>query len=115
MDSKLQRGVLEIIFKHFPPEDCLLFLFGTYAQGEAVFASDIDIGILSCKKISPTDFLEAQEELNSSLPTLKKIDLVDFHAVSPKVRQEALKEIQIWHIGKNCTELSKSLRPQQKN
>ncbi|MBI4124792.1 MAG: nucleotidyltransferase domain-containing protein [Deltaproteobacteria bacterium] len=112
---KLQDKILKILFQKLHREDCIIFLFGTHAQGEAIHASDIDIGLLSCVPVPPKNFLEAQEALNSSLPTLRKIDLVDFGAVSPKVKGEALREIKIWHIGKNCTELSKSLKRPLKN
>lgn len=113
--AKLRGPILEMIFKHLPGEDCVVFLFGSFAQGESVRGSDIDIGIMSAGPLSPAAFLALQEEIDTELPTLRKIDLVDFNSVDRKVREEALKEIQIWHIGKKCGDLSKSLKRPKKN
>ena len=99
------------MFSRLNKENCIVFLFGSHAKGEALEGSDIDIGILYNRKVSARDFVEAQEALNTHLSTLRKIDLVDFSSVDKKVKQEALKEIQIWHVGKNCRELLKNLKP----
>ncbi|MBI5299235.1 MAG: nucleotidyltransferase domain-containing protein [Deltaproteobacteria bacterium] len=108
--QKYKKVILNTIFQHLTPEDCIVFLFGSQATGEALETSDIDIGILCRDKISAKAFVEAEEVLNTDLPTLRKIDLVDFSSVDKKVRQEALKEIKIWHVGKNCRALSKNLK-----
>lgn len=109
--TTLKKAIFKILFERFQPEDCIVFLFGSQATGEAIEASDIDIGILCRDKISAKAFVETEEGLNNNLPTLKKIDLVDFSSVDKKVRQEALKEIKIWHVGKNCHALLKNLKP----
>ncbi|MBI2092197.1 MAG: nucleotidyltransferase domain-containing protein [Deltaproteobacteria bacterium] len=106
-DIKQKERILDIIFNRLGKDDCIVFLFGSYAAGEEIKNSDIDIGILCSKK--PGLLAEVEEELNSI--TLRKIDLVDFSSVSKKVKEEALKEIKIWHIGKNCRGLLKNLKP----
>lgn len=113
--AKWRDPILKIIFRHLSGEDCVVFLFGSFAQGESVRGSDIDIGIISSGPLSPGAFLALQEEIDTELPILRKVDLVDFNSVDRQVREEALKEIQIWHIGKKCGDLSKSLKLPRKN
>ena len=107
---RYKQAILDSIFERLNKNDCIIFLFGTFAEGDTVRSSDIDIGILGRDKISDRDFVMLQEELNTNVPTLRKIDLVDFSNVDRKVREEALKEMEIWHIGKNCRELLKNLK-----
>lgn len=108
--EKYKDDILNIIFERLGKEECIVFLFGTHAQGNAVRSSDVDIGILSNHDIRPDDFVEIEEKLNNEVPFLRKIDLVDFSAVDQKVKEEATKEMIIWHIGRNCRGLLKSLR-----
>lgn len=109
--NKYKESIKEIIFRRLDKDDCIVFLFGTFATGNTVKGSDIDIGILSNKAIPASDFLEIQEKLNADVPTLRKIDFVDFANIDKTIRDEAIKEIEIWHTGKNCRELLKSLKP----
>ncbi|MBI4679455.1 MAG: nucleotidyltransferase domain-containing protein [Elusimicrobia bacterium] len=104
---RIKALALAEIFKRIPKDDCVVFLFGTCAAGSQVRDSDIDIGVLASSPIPPSDFLELQESLDAELPTLRRIDFVDFRDVSETVRREALKEIVIWHAGKNCRGLLK--------
>ena len=115
MEEKIQKAVLKAVFKRLDKEECVVFLFGSYVTGEETDFSDIDIGLLSTAKIPAKDFLAIQEELKDTSGTLRKIDLVDFGNISEKVKKEALKEIQIWHAGKNCRALLKTLRPPVKS
>lgn len=110
LPGKYKQAILNIIFKRLNREECVVFLFGTYAEGSAIRSSDIDIGILSKHKISDKDFVEIQEELNNNVLTLRKIDFVDFASVNEDIKKEALKEIELWHTGKNCQGLLKNLK-----
>ncbi|MBI5883418.1 MAG: nucleotidyltransferase domain-containing protein [Elusimicrobia bacterium] len=107
---QIKALALDTIFGRIPQDDCVVFLFGTCANGSQVRDSDIDIGILARGPIPPSDFLELQESLDSDLPTLRRIDFVDFSDVSDKVRREAMKEIILWHEGKNCRGLLSDLK-----
>lgn len=108
-----KQHILDIIFKRFDREDCVIFLFGSQVSGEALDASDLDIGLLSCREIPALHFVETAEDLNRDVPFLRKIDLVDFASLAKKVREQALREIRLWHAGKNCKELLKELNPAQ--
>ena len=67
-----------------------LFLFGSRAREIHDERSDIDIGILTDSKISGKNWLSIQEKLEQ-IPTLLKIDLVDFNAVDEEFKKVALK------------------------
>jgi predicted nucleotidyltransferase len=70
--------------------DYQLFLFGSRAKDINDDKSDIDIGIISKTRISGRQFLSIQEKVEN-LPTLLKIDLVDFNSVVDDFKKTALK------------------------
>ncbi|MDO8526432.1 MAG: nucleotidyltransferase domain-containing protein [Deltaproteobacteria bacterium] len=115
MNPKIQKAILDAVLNKIDPASCIVFLYGSYATGEDVESSDIDVGLLCADEIPAKDFLAIQEEIQNNAPTLRKIDLVDFHQVSEKIKKEALKEIKIWHTGKNCHALLKILKPPRQN
>ncbi|MBF0200639.1 MAG: nucleotidyltransferase domain-containing protein [Desulfamplus sp.] len=70
--------------------DYRLFLFGSRATGHHHQKSDIDIGILFDGVITAKQMQNIQDQLEA-IPTLLKIDFVDFHSVQDTFRQMALK------------------------
>ena len=70
-----------------------VFVFGSRTGSNYSDRSDIDIGIEGPKPISPEIKMEILDDLEK-IPTLYKIDLVDFARVSPQFREEALKHIE---------------------
>lgn len=109
MLEKYKKQILDIVFKQVDPDDCVIFVFGSYAADEPVGSSDIDVGILCRNKLPAGIFVDLQEKLNEEVATLREVDFVDFSAVSDKVRKEALKEVCVWHTGINCQGLLKNL------
>jgi len=67
-----------------------LFLFGSRAQGDYDEKSDVDIGIQSDIPISAKKWLTIQEKVEQ-IPTLLKIDIVDFNTVNEDFKKIALK------------------------
>lgn len=65
-----------------------VFLFGSWASGEARERSDIDIGIEGPGPVDPEAMLEIRAACEA-LPTLYTIEVVDFAQVTPDFRKEA--------------------------
>lgn len=65
-----------------------VFLFGSWASGEARERSDIDIGIEGPGPVDPEAMLEIRAACET-LPTLYTIEVVDFAQVAPDFRKEA--------------------------
>lgn len=65
-----------------------VFLFGSWASGEARERSDIDIGIEGPAPVDPEAMLEIRAACEA-LPTLYTIEVVDFAQVAPDFRKEA--------------------------
>lgn len=88
--NEILRQVAAIIASEL---DCTyrLFLFGSRAKGDHDERSDIDIGIISDKQISTEKWLAIQENIEQ-IPTLLKIDLVDFNSVDEEFKKIALKQ-----------------------
>ena len=71
-------------------DDYQLFLFGSRAKDINNDKSDIDIGIISETRLTGKQLLTIQEKLEQ-IPTLLKIDVVDFNSVSDDFKKTALK------------------------
>jgi predicted nucleotidyltransferase len=99
----LKNEILGIIFKYIDPDQTMIFLFGSFSQSKQSQSSDIDIGILGSKNI-PLEYMAAlREELNENVPTLRRIDPVDFTNVTELVfLKNALGEAILWYQGKDC-------------
>ena len=67
-----------------------LFLFGSRAGQKSHEKSDIDLGILADEPITPKQMINIHEKLEH-IPTLLKIDCVDFSTVENEFKKNALK------------------------
>jgi predicted nucleotidyltransferase len=98
ISEQLKNEILNIIFKHINKNNCLIFLFGSYACNKVKQSSDIDIGIISKSVISLDNLLKIKEDLNENTSTLRNIDLVDFgQNLEKDFIKIALERIEIWH------------------
>jgi len=68
-----------------------LFLFGSRAGGGYDPKADIDIGIIADKPVEAKTMVNIKEALEQ-IPTLLKIDFVDFSMVSQGFRKIAMKD-----------------------
>jgi predicted nucleotidyltransferase len=73
-----------------------VFLFGSRAEGKARPHSDFDIGVLGDEPLPLNDFYAIEDQLDD-LPTLYKIDWVDFNRASPRFRERAARRIEVLH------------------
>lgn len=86
--EKLKREILAIVGKHLDLLKYRVFFFGSRVAGKGTERSDIDVGIDGPQPIPAEAWFDIQEELER-LPTLYKIELVDFRHVPPKFRHVA--------------------------
>lgn len=82
------QKVVKIIRKYFS-EDYKIFLFGSWAKGNALETSDLDIGILGPKKAPWSLMVKILSDIDG-IPTLRKIDVVDFNTKAESFRQNVL-------------------------
>jgi predicted nucleotidyltransferase len=68
-----------------------LFLFGSRAGDGHDSKADIDIGIIADKPVEARTMVTIKESLEQ-IPTLLKIDFVDFSSVSQDFRKIAMKK-----------------------
>lgn len=93
---ELEKPILQAIGKYLPLSEHQVFFFGSRVRGDNFPRSDIDIdiGVQGPEPISPATRLQIEEELEN-IPTLYKIDLVDFSVADSAFRAEADKFVKM--------------------
>ncbi|HLD20664.1 MAG TPA: nucleotidyltransferase domain-containing protein [Patescibacteria group bacterium] len=86
------QAVRDIVASQLPPNYTVV-LFGSWAKGNARPTSDIDIGIVGDQPVSHEIMVQIRKQIDS-LPTLRKIDVVDLQTVSARFKEHALKQAQ---------------------
>ncbi len=104
LPAKWKQAILDVIFRHVPPERCLVFLFGSFARGEATGGSDIDIGLWCDPPLTPGIRARLSLALAEDVPFLRAVDLMDLREVrDPDFLEHILKEAKLWHLGSKCS------------
>ena len=92
-ERKLKQEIFAILGRHLDLTEYRVFFFGSRVAGKGTERSDIDVGIEG-KLPVPTGVMgDIQEEIET-LPTLYKIDLVDFSRVTDTFRSVAKRHVE---------------------
>ena len=94
IEKKLKKDILNIIGKYLDLKKYKVFFFGSRVTGKADERADIDIGIEGPRPIPLEIILAIKEEIDN-LPTLYKIDIVDFKNVSRDFYKVAKQKIEV--------------------
>lgn len=70
-------------------DDYRVFLFGSWARGDAAPVSDLDIGILGDEKV-PREIMGRIKRIAEAVPTLRSIDVIDLRAKDERFRNAVL-------------------------
>lgn len=91
--EKLKQEILKIVGKHLDLAKYRVFFFGSRVAGKGTDRSDIDVGIEGPEPVPAAAMLDIQEEIEN-LPTLYKVEIVDFHHVAPIFKEVALQHTE---------------------
>jgi predicted nucleotidyltransferase len=91
--EKLGKEILDIIGKYLDLDTYKVFFFGSRISGTGDERSDIDIGIDGPGPVPPVLLSDIRDEIDD-LPTLYKIEIVDFKMVSQEFREVALQHME---------------------
>jgi len=92
--EKFKKEILKIIGKYLDLNLYKVFIFGSRVTGKSNERADIDIGIEGPKPVSIRILRKIEEEIER-LPTLYKIDVVDFKRTSLKFQKVAKEKIEV--------------------
>lgn len=92
--EELKTAILAIVGKFLDLKRYRVFFFGSRVSGKSTETSDIDVGIEGSMPV-PLDILSKIEEEIEELPTLYKIEIVDFGRVMPKFKEVAKQQIEL--------------------
>lgn len=93
-EEKLKKEILDIVGRHLDLNKYKVFFFGSRVNGKGDERSDIDVGIEGAEAVPYRIFSEIEEEIEN-IPSLYKIELVDFRSVDEKFKEVALQHIEI--------------------
>jgi predicted nucleotidyltransferase len=96
LDSPDLREVRRIVLHGLAGRRARVYLFGSWARGEACRISDIDVAILPAEPLPLGLLAELQEDLEESL-SLYPVDLVDLSTTSDLFRARVLAEGLSWN------------------
>ncbi|GIV28881.1 MAG: hypothetical protein KatS3mg027_2695 [Bacteroidia bacterium] len=94
VEKKLKKDILKIIGKYLDLKKYKVFFFSSRVTGTADERADIDVAIEGPKAVPLEIILAIKEEIDN-LPTLYKIDIVDFKSVSKDFYRVAKQKIEI--------------------
>jgi predicted nucleotidyltransferase len=94
-DSPDLSEVRRIVMRGLAGRSARVYLFGSWARGEASRVSDIDVAILPVEPLPAGLLPEIQEALDESA-SLYPVDLVDLTAASDAFRARVLAEGLPW-------------------
>lgn len=90
--KNIQKEIYSIIGRHLDLSKYRVFLFGSRATGKGDDRSDFDIGIEGDQSLPQSTLSKIKNDIDQ-LPTLYKVDVVDFACVSPQFQKVAKKHI----------------------
>jgi predicted nucleotidyltransferase len=83
--NKYKQIILPILNRYFIKRAAI---FGSFAKGENTVGSDIDLLIEPSKGFTFFELLKLEQEI--SLLINRKVDLVEYSAIKPSIREEVL-------------------------
>lgn len=82
------------IVREYVPDDYKIYIFGSWAKGDALETSDIDIGILGKRKVAWSSMTKILEGVGD-IRTLRSIDIVDLNSVDKSFKNNIMKHAKI--------------------
>ncbi|MBU1159709.1 nucleotidyltransferase domain-containing protein [Patescibacteria group bacterium] len=86
--EEIKKEAVKIIRKYLP-EEYKILLFGSWAKGDALKTSDLDIGILGKKEVAWELMHKILEEMEE-IQTLRSIDVVDLKSTGKNYANKIL-------------------------
>lgn len=93
VSDAIKHDIMGIIRKYLDLSRYDVFVFGSRASGKGDDRSDIDIGIEGAQPVDRAILGHIREDV-VNLPTLYKIDVVDFVSASSQFREVAKQHIE---------------------
>ena len=83
--EQYQKLILPVLKRYFIKRAAF---FGSFAKGTNTTKSDVDILIEPTKGFTIFEFLKLEEEISAL--TKRKVDLVEYSAIKPSIKEEVL-------------------------
>lgn len=96
LSATTQDAILACFREVVPDPDWRLILFGSFANGAADRASDIDLALDGPRPLPAATLARLQAALEERVPTVRSFDLVDLRTAPDALTQKVTKEGVPW-------------------
>lgn len=86
----LLKRAVRVIEKTVSPARCRIYLYGSWAKGNATYTSDIDLAIDTGHRISDAVWFRLHD-LADDLETLRTIEIIDIHDAGEHLKKNILR------------------------
>ena len=86
--EKLKKEIFKIVGKYLNLSKYRIFFFGSRVSGKGTDRSDVDVGIEGPEEVSSKAWFGIEEAIEN-LPTLYKVEIVDFSKVDERFKRVA--------------------------
>ncbi len=94
MDKEIIVQRIIQIIRQYLSEGYKIVIFGSWAKGDALDTSDIDIGVLGKKKVAWSTLVKIKQAVDE-IHTLRSIDIVDLNSVDESFKNNVLKDAKV--------------------
>jgi uncharacterized protein len=84
-----------IVLEALRGQSVRVYLFGSFARGDAVASSDIDVGVLPLVPLPAGELSAIRDAIEESL-VVHPVDLVDLAAAPAALREKVMREGVLW-------------------
>ena len=93
---EIQEIISEVvgIIRKYLPSEYRIILFGSWAKGDALEASDIDIGVMGPNRVEWSIMSKITEDIED-IRTLRSIDIVDLRVKGEKYRESVMASAKV--------------------
>ncbi|MCD6442667.1 MAG: nucleotidyltransferase domain-containing protein [Thermotogae bacterium] len=99
-DEEIREKIVKIISGYLP--NCRIYLIGSRAKGTHTERSDYDVVIVCEKRINYSIITAILDDFDK-LPTLKTLDLIDFHDLDDHFKNKVFEEGVLLYDGRDVS------------
>lgn len=96
LNTEVREAITRCVRRRLPVDDAALYLFGSFARGDADLASDIDLAFTVTSGRFADVAAAILDDLERDVPTVRSFDLVDLATAPKDLKEKIVREGVRW-------------------